>query len=164
MKLTELNANLTKRISAGALLTATDKQGNVNTMTVSWGGTGILWGRQVCFVFVRPERYTYEFSESGEDMTLSFFGKGEKDTLTLCGTKSGRDVDKFEACGLKYRMQNNACIFEKAEITLVLKKLYAQSLDKDCFVDHTCEGFYQNGGYHKMYVCEVVDILEGKDL
>ena len=98
MKLTELESNLATRIEKGALLTATDKIGRVNTMTVSWGGTGILWGKNVCFVFVRPERYTYEFSESGDTMTLSFLGDREKGTLSLCGTKSGRDGDKFEAC------------------------------------------------------------------
>lgn len=164
MKLTELESNLATRIEKGALLTATDKNGRVNTMTVSWGGTGILWGKNVCFVFVRPERYTYEFSESGDTMTLSFLGDGERGTLSLCGTKSGRDVDKFEACDLKYTMQNGACILEKAELTLVLKKLYADDLKDECFVNDTPKSFYKNGGYHKMYVCEVVDILEGKDL
>jgi hypothetical protein len=61
-------------------------------------------------------------------------------------------------------MENGACILEKAELTLVLKKLYADDLKEECFVNDTLKSFYKNGGYHKMYVCEVVDILEGKDL
>lgn len=40
-----------------ALLTA-GKEDDWNTMTVSWGGVGELWGKDVVFVFVRPQRYT----------------------------------------------------------------------------------------------------------
>ena len=159
MKLTELNQNVAKIISRGGLLTATHRDGRVNTMTVSWGGTGILWGREVCFLFVRPERYTFEFCETGDTVTLSFFGEGEKNTLTFCGTKSGRDVNKFKECDLRYTVQNGACVFEKAELTLVLKKLYAQDLQEECFVSNECLSFYKNGGYHRMYVCEIVDVI-----
>ena len=161
MKLTEADFNFAARIASAALLTATKNDGSINTMTVSWGGSGILWGKEVCFVFVRPERYTFEFCENGENMTLSFFGKEKKDALSFCGTKSGRDVDKFAACGLKYTLQNGACVFDEAEITVVLKKLYAQDLQEDCFVTDGCKSFYQNGGYHKMYICEIKDIIVG---
>lgn len=159
MKLTDIDFNFAARISASALLTATDKEGNVNTMTVSWGGTGILWGREVAFVFVRPERYTYSFCEDGETMSLSFFGKDKKDVLSFCGTKSGRDVDKFKECNLKYTLENGACVFDGAEITVLLKKLYAQDLKEECFNNDSCKSFYQNGGYHKMYICEIKDII-----
>ena len=159
MKLTETNFNFAKRVAKSALLTATKKDGQINTMTVSWGGSGILWGREVCFVFVRPERYTFEFCENGENMSLSFFGEDRKSTLAYCGTKSGRDVDKFEVCDLKYTVENGACIFEDAEITVVLKKLYAQDLKEDCFVSDVAKPFYQNGGYHRMYICEIKDII-----
>lgn len=161
MKLTEIDFNFAARIASAALLTAADKNGLVNTMTVSWGGSGILWGKEVCFVFVRPERYTYEFCENGENMSLSFFGKDKKDVLSFCGTKSGRDVDKFNACDLKYTVQNGACVFDDAEITVCLKKLYAQDLKEECFVTDQCKSFYQNGGYHKMYICEIKEILQG---
>lgn len=159
MKLTETDFNFTAKVSASALLTATKNDGSLNTMTVSWGGSGILWGKEVAFVFVRPERYTFEFCEDGDTMSLSFFGKDKKDLLSFCGTKSGRDVDKFEACGLKYSIQDGACVFDDAEITVILKKLYAQDLDKACFVTDQCKSFYQNGGYHRMYICEIKDII-----
>lgn len=161
MKLTETDFNFAARIASAALLTATDKNGKLNTMTVSWGGSGILWGKEVCFIFVRPERYTFEFCESGENMSLSFFNKDKRDILSYCGTKSGRDVDKFKECGLSYRLENGACVFESAEITVILKKLYAQDLEEDCFLTDGCKSFYQNGGYHKMYICEIKDILQG---
>lgn len=161
MRLIETKFNFAERIAKSGLLTAAREDGAVNTMTVSWGGSGILWGKEVCFIFVRPERHTFEFCENGSCMTLSFFGKEKSDTLAYCGTKSGRDVDKFKECNLKYTVNNGACIFDDAEITVVLKKLYAQDLKEECFVTELAKPFYKDGGYHKMYICEVVDILQG---
>ena len=159
MKLTETGYNFAKMISASALLTATKPNGQVNTMTVSWGGTGILWGREVCFVFVRPERYTFDFCNEGDIMSLSFFGKERGDTLSFCGTKSGRDVDKLAHCELKYSTVNGAVVYDDATVTITMKKLYAQDLDKDCFCSRVAEPFYQNGGYHRMFICQVLDVL-----
>ena len=159
MKLTEADFNFAKMVSKSGLLTATKPDGSVNTMTVSWGGSGILWGREVCFVFVRPERYTFEFCQEGEDMSLSFFGEERKSTLAFCGTKSGRDVDKFDHCGLKYTMENGVAVFDDAIATVVMKKLYASDLKEECFVSEIAKPFYQNGGYHKMYICEIKDII-----
>ena len=71
-----------------------------NTMTVSWGMLGELWGKDVVTVFVRPQRYTYEFMEKYDNFTLSFFGSEYRRALSFCGSKSGRDFDKAEECGL----------------------------------------------------------------
>ena len=159
MKLTEANFNFASRVAKSALLTVIKPDGKINTMTVSWGGSGILWGREVGFIFVRPERYTYEFCHEGSIFSLSFFGEDEKDILSFCGTKSGRDVDKFEACQLKYTVENGACIFDRAEISVIMEKLYAADLDKDSFVTDIAKSFYTNGGYHKMYICQIKDII-----
>lgn len=72
-----------------ALLTA-GKAGDYNTMTVSWGMTGELWGKDVVAVFVRPQRYTYEFMEKYGDFTLSFFGGEYKKALSFCGATMTR--------------------------------------------------------------------------
>ena len=47
-----------------ALVTVTDPDtGKVNTMTVSWGGVGVLWNKNVVTIYIRPQRYTHEFLE-----------------------------------------------------------------------------------------------------
>lgn len=160
MKFSDLRSfNFTEIIGKGALLTATKQNGEINTMTVSWGTSGILWNKEVCTVFVRPQRYTFEFCEDGDTLTLSFFGKERKDTLAYCGTKTGRDVDKFEVCGLKYELKNGACIFDDAETTLVLKKLYADNLKSDCFYDEKPLSNYKNNDFHRAYTCEIIDVI-----
>lgn len=160
MKLRELEGfNFADKIGNGALLTAINKNGDVNTMTVSWGQTGILWGREVATVYVRPQRYTYEFCEDGDTVTLSFFGDERRDTLAFCGTKTGRDVDKFEVCSLKYDLINGAPVFSDAKVTLILKKLYAQDLKRECFTNESPLSSYKNGDFHRAYICEIIDVI-----
>lgn len=161
MKLSEIpNFNFVSYIGSGALLTATKSDGTLNTMTVSWGTQGVLWNREVCTVFVRPQRYTFEFCEDeSATLSLSFFGNERKDTLAFCGTRSGRDVNKIEVCDLKYKIENGACIFEDAKITLVLKKLYSQDLKEECFLEKSPLSNYKNGDFHRAYTCEIIDTI-----
>ena len=55
-----------------ALVTAGDRN-RFNTMTVSWGGTGIMWNKPVTFTFIRPQRYTFGFMEENGCFSMSFF-------------------------------------------------------------------------------------------
>ena len=73
-----------------------------NTMTASWGSLGVLWGKNVATIYIRPQRYTYEFVERSDFFTLAFFGREYHKALALCGAKSGREVDKAKACGFCY--------------------------------------------------------------
>ena len=150
-----MNLEFLSKLKGGALLTATKENGEINTMTVSWGGVGILWGKEVAFVFIRPQRHTFEFAENGSKMSLTFFEEDKKDVLTYCGTKSGRDVDKFKDCNLKCSLVDGYPVFEDAKYTLKLKKLYADTIKKDCFIDTECLKWYKNDDFHTVYVCEI---------
>ena len=156
MKLSELTPNFSTLIGGGALLSVATDDGRVNTMTVSWGTAGVLWGKEVCTVFVRPERHTFTLCEDADKMTLSFFGDERKQTLAFCGTKSGADVDKFKACDLKYKIEDGFVTFEDAKFTLRLKVLYADDLKKEAFSHTGPLKFYENGGFHRAYTCEVM--------
>ena len=144
-------------ISAGALLTVVTDDGRINTMTVSWGCAGIIWGKEICTVLVRPQRHTFSLCEDAQKMTLTFFGEHRKSTLALCGTKSGADIDKFEACALKYTIEDGFVTFEDAKYTLKLQKLYADDLKKEAFTHTGPLKFYENDDFHRAYVCEVVE-------
>ena len=84
------------------LLTAGDRSG-LNTMTIGWCQLGRLWSVPVCTVFVRPERYTYQFMESRDYFTVSVLPPELKKITAFCGSRSGRDVDKVKECGLTVR-------------------------------------------------------------
>ena len=145
--------------SQNALLTAGDKSG-CNTMTIGWCQLGRLWSIPVCTVYVRPERYTYAFMESHDYFTVSVLPASHKQTtMQLCGTKSGRDVDKVKACGLTLRRgAGDAPFFDEAEWVLVCRKLYAQDLDESCVLDERVLHHYgAKGGWHRAYTGEVVE-------
>lgn len=82
------------------LVTAGNKDA-FNTMTANWGGIGFLWNKPVVYVFIRPERYTFGFMEKSDYFTLSFLGEENKSIHKICGSKSGREVDKIKETGLK---------------------------------------------------------------
>ena len=67
------------------ILTGSGERG-FNSMTVSWGGVGVLWSRPVIFAFVRPHRYTYEFLEDGDMFSLAIMNKDiiRKVIMRLC--------------------------------------------------------------------------------
>lgn len=140
--------------------------GNVdkfNTMTASWGGIGVMWNKNVSFSFIRPQRYTFEFMEKSEYYTLSFYSSEYKSALALCGSKSGRDVDKIKETGLTPNFSEKAVFFEEASLVLICKKLHAQFIDPDCFIAEDIEDNYPNKDYHKMYVGEIVKALKRVD-
>lgn len=155
----ELKDNFVKMISNDwALLSAGTKE-NFNTMTVSWGGIGELWGKDVCFVFVRPQRYTFEFMEQNDFFSLSFFGGEYKKELGICGSKSGRDIDKIAETGFSAIDLQNAVGYEQAKVNVVLKKLAYQDMKPDGFIDESIMNNYANNDFHRVYVGEIVKVV-----
>ena len=155
----ELKDNFVKMISNDwALLSAGTKE-NFNTMTVSWGGIGELWGKDVCFVFVRPQRYTFEFMEQNDFFSLSFFGGEYKKELGICGSKSGRDIDKIAETGFSPIDLQNAVGYEQAKVNIVLKKLAYQDMKPDGFIDESIMNNYANNDFHRVYVGEIVKVV-----
>ena len=144
------------------LVTASDSEGRYNTMTASWGGLGILWNEPVAFVFVRPQRYTHEFSESGEAVTLSFFRGGFKKEMGYCGSKSGRDTDKIADTGLIPVTTDEGSVgFEQAELILSCRKLYSDRLHEAGFHDEAVRGAsYPLRDYHTVYVYKIEGVYE----
>jgi len=83
----------------GAFLVTRDETGRPNAMTIGWGQIGIVWSRPVFTVLVRKSRYTYACIRSADSFTVNIPAPGELSSeLILCGTKSGRDIDKFTEC------------------------------------------------------------------
>lgn len=142
-----------------ALLTAGDKS-EYNMMTVSWGMLGELWNKEVCAVFVRPQRHTFKFTESSDHFTLTFLPADMKKVLSYCGSKSGRDVDKVKETGLTPRFESGYIAYEEAEITICCKKLYSQVLERECFEDKAlADKNYGEDDRHTMYICEIEKVL-----
>lgn len=162
----EINENAIQLIGDKWMLVTAGDSARFNMMTASWGCMGYLWNKPVVFIFIRPERYTYGFIEENPSFTLSFFGPKYREALKICGTVSGRDVNKVEESGLTpYFTPSGNVSFNEAYLVLECKKLYAEPLNPEAFIDKeilASKYSEEEGGLHKVYVAEIVNAWEKK--
>jgi len=133
----------------------------LDTMTAGWGGFGYIWGFPSTTCYIRPQRYTKEFVDREEYYTLAFFGPEHRSALQLCGTKSGREVDKVKECG--FTVETAACgapYFAEAELVLVCRKRFAQEMDPANIPGDIKKQWYPERDYHTLYIGELVEVLE----
>ena len=141
------------------LITASDGE-KVNAMTASWGGLGVIWGKKVAYIFVRESRYTKEFIDKNDTLSLAFFSEDKKSMLGYMGKTSGRDEDKIAKAGLNVYMKDGIPVFKEAENTLLCKKLYAGAISPSDFVDDSIDTtWYADKDYHTMYIVEILDVV-----
>lgn len=143
------------------LLITSEKDGKVNTMTASWGALGIMWNKKVAYIFVRPQRYTKEFIDASDKLSLSVLPNSFRKDLGYLGTVSGRDEDKISKTNLTLTSYDGVPCFEEARLTIICKKLFAQELTEDSFIEKDIiDQWYPEKDYHIMYVVEIEKILE----
>ena len=147
------------------LVTAGNEEYGYNTMTASWGHLGSIWGHggglPTSVVYIRPQRYTKEFVDASERFSLSVLPDSYRKELTYLGRVSGRDEDKIAKTGLKVAYENNVPYFEESKYVLICRKLYAQDLKGECFIDKSLDPKnYPTQDYHTMYVAEIEEVLE----
>jgi flavin reductase (DIM6/NTAB) family NADH-FMN oxidoreductase RutF len=152
--------NVFKLIGKDWMLITAGTRESFNTMTASWGGMGVLWDKKVCFAFVRPTRYTFEFLEKSEFYTFSFLEEQYRDTLMYCGTKSGRDVNKVIETNLTPIFGNGTVFFAEARLVMECRKIYVQDITPDNFLDQTMNEYYPKKDYHRIYVGEIIRCLK----
>jgi flavin reductase (DIM6/NTAB) family NADH-FMN oxidoreductase RutF len=145
------------------LITAGDVSGdksNWNTMTASWGGLGVLWGRSVAFMFIRNTRLSFEFANVASLFSLSFFDKPYHKALEIAGAKSGRDIDKAKEGGLTPIVFSDGAVgFKEAKEVISCRKLYAHDFDPALFVDKSIDAaIYPKKDYHRMYIGEITKL------
>ena len=147
--------NPVKLIADGWALLSAGTPEDWNTMTISWGGIGEIWGFEAAFVFVRPQRHTMQYLDAGEYFTLAF--GLPKEAMALCGKISGKDGDKIVQAGLTAHAEDGAVWPEGARLAMVCRKAAKQALDPAGFIDPRIEKNY-SGDYHHVFVGEIVGV------
>jgi flavin reductase (DIM6/NTAB) family NADH-FMN oxidoreductase RutF len=150
-----LEFNPFERIDSGCLITAGTID-DFNTMTISWGFTGIMWTKDVFNTVIRPNRYTYEFAKKHEIFTVSFLsGDDAKKTLAYCGSHSGRDVDKCKETGLSPVEIDGGVTFSQASLVFVCKKVYMKEMDIDA-ISPDCRKYLGSDPVHTEFIGEII--------
>lgn len=158
INLLEMNP-FTKIGKEWALVTVGDKK-KQNTMTISWGGVGVLWGRNVAFIFIRESRYTKEFLDKNDFFSVSFFSEDYRESLQICGSNSGRDVNKFEMAKLTPAFRHSIPYLDEANLVLLCSKMAQVPITPETFTEHQLKPkWYLDDDYHTMYVGEIVEAV-----
>jgi len=144
-------------LSKGAFLT-TANDGKANSMTIAWGTIGFMWGKPVFMAMVRHSRYTYQLLEKSGEFTVSIPFKDMKEALGVCGSKSGRDTDKFAAAGLKTEPAQKLAtpVIANCGLTYECKVVYKQVMTDDNLDAANQQKWYAQGDYHTLYFGEIV--------
>ncbi len=150
----EIEENPFKMIGTEWMLLTAGVIDNYNTMTAAWGGFGFAWNKNVCYVYIRPQRYTFEFAERFDYFTMTFFEEEYRKALKFCGTKSGRDFDKAKETGITpISTEHDNVIFREGHLAIECRKLYYQDITPDNILDESIKA-----DYHRLYVGEVMNV------
>lgn len=141
------------------LITASNGE-KTNAMTASWGGVGVLWGKNTAFIFVRDSRYTKELIDQSDYFSLTFFDKTYKNALKYFGAVSGRDENKIEAAKMHVNHFQDIPFIDEGNFVICCKKMSATPILPDQFLDSEIEStWYKDKDWHTLYVGQIEQIL-----
>ena len=115
---------LRKLEDPGLLLVGTKKDGKSNVMAIGWGYLGVMWGKKVFIVLVRPSRFTHEFIEEASEFTVNVPDERMNKIVAHCGTVTGRKHDKFK----------------ESKMHLIMGKKVKIPVIKECKIHDECRG------------------------
>ena len=157
MHFTEHFDRFCSALPSGLLLVSLDEDGRPNAMTIGWATLGIIWRRPICAVLVRPSRYTYGCMEATGDFTVNVPTEELANEVALCGSKSGRDLDKFAECGFTATESSHVKSPGIAECVITYECSVVQKNDvvPEHFIPDIDDSFYASGDYHRVYFGEI---------
>jgi len=144
--------------SRGLLIGAYDAAGKANLMAIGWGTLGAIWGKPLWIVLVRPSRYTYKCIEHSQCFTVNVPSAAMAESCTVCGTKSGRDIDKFAVCGLTHERAATVVAPAVAECPIIYECRVVHSNDilPPRLAQEIIAGAYKSGDFHRVYWGEIL--------
>ncbi len=157
----DIKENAVKMIADEWMLISAGNEKAANMMTASWGMIGELWFKDTAVCFIRPQRYTLKFVEENDTFALCFFGTEQKEALSFCGSKSGKDCDKIKESGLTPVYGSGTVYFEEAKTVIICKKMAVSSIKPSDFCDESIdEKCYPSKDYHKVFIGSIEKVLQ----
>lgn len=145
------------------ILMTTAAGDETNTMIIGWGHLGIIWGKPTFCAYVRESRHTKKLVDQNREFTVNIpLGAIDKNIVAVCGSKSGRDMDKFEALGLETEPGMTVSVpgIRQLPLTLECKVLYQQDQDAAAIDEAALNRYYTKGtrngeDFHTLYIGEI---------
>jgi len=149
-------ADTINKIKKGAFLTV--KYGDLlNTMTIGWATFGVVWSKPVMMVAVRSSRHTFGIIEAAKDFTVTVPAGDMHKEIAFCGSKSGRNVDKFKMCNLETADSRQVAspVIKTRGRHYECKIIYQSAMDP-AQLEKDCDSFlYPKKDYHTLYFGEI---------
>lgn len=154
--------HIMKNIGKGILLT-TKADGQVNTMTIGWGQIGVIWSKPVFTVLVRESRHTKGLLDKSGEFTVNIpLAQADKEIIGVCGTKSGRDMDKIKELGLTLADSETVSVpgIRELPLTVECRVIYKQeqdpaAIDPVCYNQFYAAGTHNEGDHHTVYYGQI---------
>jgi flavin reductase (DIM6/NTAB) family NADH-FMN oxidoreductase RutF len=144
----------------GLLLVSQGQDGVPNAMAIGWGMVGIIWGKQVFTVLVRPSRYTFSRLAESDSFTVNLPSPALHDAVGFCGSRSGRDVRKFAECNMTPEPSQTVSTPGIAESPVIYEcrivhttDVINATLDPQIVADA-----YPSGDFHRIFHGEILSV------
>lgn len=148
------------KIGKDWMLVTAGNEEKANTMTASWGGVGVMWGKDVAYVVIRQSRFTKEFIDKEGKFSLSFPSEKYRKEMKFLGAVSGRNEDKIKEAGIDINYHDGVPFVDQADMVFICRVMSNTVLKKEDFIDKGIdEAWYKDNDYHTLYIAEITDIL-----
>ena len=149
----------------GIFLVTERKDKKPNAMTIGWGFLGTMWGKPVCIVAVRHSRHTFKLMEEAKSWTVCLPAKGMEAALDFCGTKSGRDYDKFKECKLtaKKGIEVDSPYIDECPVHIECTTVFKTDMKPGQLEAGIEKEMYKTKDFHMLYMGEVKGVYAVKD-
>jgi flavin reductase (DIM6/NTAB) family NADH-FMN oxidoreductase RutF len=144
----------------GLLLVSMGAEQKPNAMAIGWGSVGIIWGKPIFTVLVRPSRYTYKLMNQSDSFTVCVPSESQFDAVDFCGTKSGRNFDKFKECGLEAlpSLRIKTPGIDGAPLIYECKIVHTNEVIPSHLTDEIRTKSYAAADYHRIYHGEILAV------
>ncbi len=157
-----ITETLTRLNDPGALLVAGVQRPNV--MTIGWATIGIIWGMPICVIYVRPSRFTHSLLEKHAEFTVNIPTVEQAAEVMVCGTKSGREMDKFAEC--KFTLEPGKKIdvghIKECPIYYECRTVHKNAVVPDGLPHNVRQTYYASGDYHDIYYGEILGVFRNE--
>lgn len=157
---TYLKETLTLLADPGLLLASQGRDGVPNAMVIGWGTVGIIWGKKIFTVLVRPSRYTFSRLAESESFTVNVPSPALYDAVDFCGSRSGRDYDKFSKCNMTTEPSQTVATAGIAESPVIYECqiVHVNDVINASLAPQIVSGAYPNGDFHRIYYGEILAV------
>jgi flavin reductase (DIM6/NTAB) family NADH-FMN oxidoreductase RutF len=155
-----IEKNAFQLIGNNWMLVTTCKGEKVNTMTASWGGLGVMWGKNVAYIVIRESRYTKELLDATDTFSLTFFADPPRAEMKYLGAVSGRDEDKIASARLEVCRDGETAFIGDGSLVFLCRKMSATPITEETILDkEALKKWYPDGNYHTLYIGEITKVL-----